>query len=114
MTQHAELTIERWSEFDLAGHLLQIGVEMHRACDSLRPDRMASLRRSYERAMRLVDLTVEAHPNPNLRRELLRWRDTVAELYLQDEPRPEAHRLATKCLLWLHPQSAEQVPFLPE
>lgn len=114
MTQHAELTAERWSRFDLGRQILQIGVEMQRASESLRLDRLESLRLSYERAMRLVDLTVEVHPIRNLRRELLRWREIVAELYLKDEPDPETHGLALKAMLWLHPLSAEQVPFLPE
>lgn len=114
MTQHAELTAERWSRFDLGRQILQIGVEMQRATESLRSDRIESLRLSYERVMRLVDLTVEVNPVRNLRRELLRCRDVIAELYLKDEPDPETHRIALRCLLWLHPLSAEQVQYLPE
>ena len=114
MTQHAELTAERWSRFGLGRQILQIGVEMQRAIDSLRPDRIESLHLSYERALRLVDLTVEVHSVRNLRRELLRFRDVIAELYLKDEPDPRTHSIALRCLLWLHPLSAEQVQFLPE
>ena len=113
MTEHAELTAERWSRFDLGRQLLQIGVELQRATASLRPDRLESLRLSYERALRLVDLTVEVNPIRNLRRELLRWREVVAELYSKDAPDPETHRLALRTLLYLHPISADQVPFLP-
>jgi hypothetical protein len=113
VTQHAELTVEQWSRFELGQQILQIAAEMHRASESLRPERIESLRLSYERVLRLVDLTVEVHRTPNLRVELLRWRDVVAELYLDPVPDPQVHRLALKTLLWLHPLSAEQVEHLP-
>ena len=113
MTQHADLTVEHWSSFDLGQQILQIAAEMSRATESLRPDRVESLRLSYERVLRLVDLTVEVHHTPNLRVELLRWRDVVAELYLDRQPDAEVHRLALKTLLWLHPLTAEQVEHLP-
>ena len=67
MTQHAELTAERWSRFDLGQQILQIGVEMQRASASLRPDRLESLRNSYERTMRLV--TDYLAPRPAAERE---------------------------------------------
>jgi hypothetical protein len=113
MTQHSDLTPERWARFDLGQQILQIGVEMQRATRSLRPDRLESLRLSYERTMQLVDLTVEVQTHRNLRRELLRWRDVVAELYLQGEPDPAPHRHALETLYRLHPVSATQVAFLP-
>ena len=112
MTQHAELTAAHWSSFDLGQQILQIAAEMHRATESLRPDRIDSLRLSYERVLRLVDLTVEVHTSRNLRLELLRWRDVGAELYLDDQPDPEIHRLALKTLLYLHPVAALQVEHL--
>ena len=112
MTQHAELTVDHWSRFDLGEQILQIAAELHRATESLRPDRIESHRLSYERVLRLIDLTVEIHTSEGLRIELLRFRDVVAELYLDDEPDPVIHRLALKTLLYLHPVSALQVEHL--
>lgn len=112
MTEHATLAPQRWARFTLGQQILQIGVEMHRATSALRPDRLASLRAGYERALQLVDLTVEVNANASLRRELLLWRGVVAELALRDEPDPELHRQALKVLLELHPESAGQVAIL--
>lgn len=112
MTQHASLVPERWARFDLSQQILQIGAEMQRALKFLRAERSAELRACYERALALVDLTVQVQENPNLRRELLRWRDVIAELYLGDEPDPIVHRQALRVLLRLHPESAKQVTVL--
>jgi hypothetical protein len=112
VSQHAELSPERWARFDLGQQILQIGVEMHRGLKGLRPERAALLRASYERVLRLVDLTVEVQANPHLRRELLRWRDVIAELYLRDAPDPETHRVAFRVLLQLHPEASKQIAVL--
>ncbi len=79
MTQHASLSPERWSAFNLDQQILMIGNEMLRASRLMKPEDSANLRFSYERVLRLVDLTVEVNPRPTLRRELLRWRDVIAE-----------------------------------
>jgi hypothetical protein len=62
--------------------------------------------------LRLVDLTVEVQRRPTLRRELLRWRDLVAELYLRPEPSPNEHTDAFRCLLLFTPMAAQQIPFV--
>ena len=112
MTRPSGLTVERWKRFRLGQQILQIGAEMQRGSSSLTPDRSAWLRPCYERALQLVDLTVQAQENAHLRRELLRWRDLIAELYLREVPDPEAHRLAFRVLLQLHPEAAKQIPIL--
>ncbi len=115
MTQHATLAPERWAAFSLAQQVLMIANEMQRGEALCAPsgDR-ASLRRSYERTLRLVDLTVAVQARATLRRELLRWRDLVAALYVAAEPNPSAHREAFRCLLLLHPEAARQIPYLTE
>jgi hypothetical protein len=110
MTQHAELTPERWSRFDLDRQILMIANEMNRASSFLEPEGHASLRRGYERVLRLVDLTVETRPRRGLRRELLRWRDLVAALYLA--PEKAGHARAFRCLLQLTPAASRQIPHL--
>lgn len=112
MTHYDTLPPERWARFELGQQILQIGVEMQRALKFLGPETSLHLRSCYERAMELVDLTVQVQKNPGLRRELLRWRELVAELYLRSEPDPVAHRRALRVLLLLHPESARQVAVL--
>ena len=112
MTQHASLPPERWARFSLGQQILQIGAEMQRALTFMRAERALELRSCYERAMALVDLTVEVQPDKSLRRELLRWRGVIAELYLRPESDPRVHRQALRVLLWMSPESALQVRVL--
>jgi hypothetical protein len=112
MTQHASLSPERWSAFSLDQQILMIANEMNRASRALSLAERASVHLSYERVLRLVDLTVEVQPRPALRRELLRWRDLVAELYLQSDPDPGEHREAFRALLLFTPAAAQQMPFV--
>ena len=48
----------------------------------------------------------------SLRRELLRWRDLIAELYVRSDSDLEAHRTALRALLLLSPVAARQIPFV--
>jgi hypothetical protein len=89
-----------------------IANEMNRASRLLGDSDAASRRFSYERVLRLVDLTVALAERRAVRRELLRWRDLVAALYLEDDARPQAHRQALRALLQQTPDSAAQVSFL--
>ena len=112
MTQHASLSPERWTQFSLDQQILMIGNEMNRASRWTRPEDRASLDLSYERILRLVDLTVEVNSRPALRRELLRWRDLIAELYIRPEADPDAHAAAFRVLLLFTPIAAQQIPYV--
>ena len=112
MTQHAGLTEERWASFDLDQQILMIANEMHRTSRVLADEDPGARRRGYERILRLTDLTVRAGPRAALRRELLRWRDLIAELYIADAPAPDRHGAALRVLLQLHPAAARQVALL--
>ena len=112
MTQHASLSPERWSAFNLDQQILMIGNEMLRAARLMRPEDSTNLKFAYERVLRLTDLTVEVNPRPSLRRELLRWRDLIAELYISPDPDPRQHAAAFRCLLLFTPVAAQQIPFV--
>jgi len=110
--QHASLSPARWSAFSLDQQILMIGNEMNRAARLLRPADRASLTLAYERVLRLVDLTVEVQARPTLRRELLRWRDLIAELYVLPGHDAAAHAAAFRSLLLFTPEAARQIPFV--
>ena len=112
MTQHASLSPERWSAFSLDQQVLMIGNEMNRAARWMGPEDRASLNLAYERILRLVDLTVEVQSRPALRRELLRWRDLIAELYIRPEADSAAHSAAFRVLLFFTPVAAQQIPYV--
>lgn len=109
MTQHAGLTLERWRTFDRDRQVLMIANEMHRGSRLEDPD---SLRRCYERILRLTDLTAQAADRLAFRRELLRWRGGIAELYLAGRPAPEHHRRLLRCLLLMSREAARQRPYI--
>jgi hypothetical protein len=112
MTQHASLTPERWATFSLDQQILMIGNEMNRAMRQMRPEDREHLALSYERILRLTDLTVEVNPRQTLRRELLRWRDLIAELYIRPASDPVDHASAFRALLLFTPTAAQQIPFV--
>jgi hypothetical protein len=112
LAQHASLSPERWAAFSLDQQILMIGNEMNRAMRLLRPEDRASLGLAYERILRLVDLTVEVQSGPTLRRELLRWRDLIAALYVTPEYDTAGHTAAFRSLLLFTPEAARQIPFL--
>jgi hypothetical protein len=89
-----------------------ISNEMNRAGKLMRPDDGPSRLRAYERVLQLTDLTTEVDPRPGFRRELLRWRDLVAALYIRPEADPGGHCAAFRALLLFTPASARQIPFV--
>ena len=112
MTQHASLTPERWARFSLDQQVLMIANEMMRASALMAPEHGESRGRAYERVLRLLDLTVATRSKPTLRRELLRWRDLVAALYIAEDADPDAHSAAFRCLLQFTPTASRQIPFM--
>jgi hypothetical protein len=112
VSQHATLSLERWRVFGASEQVLMIANEMHRASRLLGPDDGDSRRNAYERVLRLTDLTIQAQARWGLRRELLRWRDLVAEMYVAGEPRPASHLAALHALLLLDRVAARQRPYV--
>jgi hypothetical protein len=112
MSQHSSLSPERWAGFSLDQQILMIGNEMNRAKRLIELRDLQGLSLAYERVLRLLDLTVEVQRRSTLRRELLRWRDLIAELYIRTEPGASDHAAAFRSLLQLTPVAAQQIPFV--
>jgi len=110
--QHTSLTAERWARFPFDRQVLMIGNEMNRASKLLDRSDERSLRACYERVLALVDLTVKIQSWPPRRRELLRWRDLAAKLFIAETPCPDAHAAAFLSLLRFTPASYAQIPFV--
>ena len=62
--------------------------------------------------LRLVDLTIQVHQRYALRREMLRFRDVVAGLYIAEETTAREHDAAFRCLLRFTPVASQQIPYL--
>ena len=112
MTQHASLTPERWSAFTLDQQILMIGNEMNRGKWLIERGKTVELKRSYQRVLRLADLTLEVQERRGLRRELTLWQSVIEELYSQPEPDPTQHAAAFRALLLLTPEAAKQIPYV--
>ena len=110
--QHASLTEERWARFSLEQRLLMIANEMHRASRAIALGDTRGTLLCYERVLRLADLTIAVASGRSWRRELLRWRDLVAEGFLAGNIQSPEHRTRLRALLQLHPETWSQAPFL--
>lgn len=110
--QHAGLSPERFARFSRGQQLLAVANEMNRASKLFGAEDRPRLRSAYERVMALADLTVLVNDSRSLRRELLRWRDLVAEQYIAEAPDPGAHAAAFRALLQLHPDTWQQLPYV--
>lgn len=108
---HAELSRERWAVFTLPEQLLQIAAEMHRARSSFESADERYRSDCYERALQLVDRTIDVQHHTHLLRELRLWRDYVASLRVGAAD-PRGHVNALRALLRLHPATNEQVELL--
>jgi hypothetical protein len=112
VSQHAELSEEKWGSFSREQQLLMIANEMNRASKWTGADDLSRLKSCYERVLRLTDLTVGVQTKSTFRLELLRWRDLIAELFICEVPRPEDHREAFRALLGFSPATYEQARYL--
>ena len=112
MTQHASLSPERWASFARDQQLLMIANEMNRASSLVAAVDLPGFRHCYERVLRLVDLTVEVNSSRALRRELLRWRELAAAVFVAPAPSAQQHLELFRALLLLTPATARQIPFV--
>lgn len=89
-----------------------IANEMNRAAKLFAAADRKLLLGAYERTLALTDLTVQVNERRSLRRELLRWRDLIAAIYVDPEPDAKAHGIAFRALLQLHPETWKQLPYV--
>ncbi len=112
MAQHGALSAERWASYSLDQQVLMIANEMNRASQMMAPADRERRLNSYERVLRLADLTIATRTRHAIRREMLRWRDLVAQLYIQQEADASSHADALRVLLRFTPEASRQIPYL--
>lgn len=82
---HPSLTPEKWSKFPKPTQILNIASELSRTRGWLGKQRPEPMLNSFDRAFELIDLTIA---DPKWRRglkELLRFREQLAALYIQNK-----------------------------
>lgn len=79
---HKTLSLERWSAFSFAEQMANIGSEVGRAIRYRNQGETARMQAAVERALKLIDLTVNDPNNSTRRRELLRARELFCDYLL--------------------------------
>ena len=81
---HTGLTSDKWKLFGIDKQILMIANEINRAKNWIEKKDFEKVSHCYERAIELVDLTVECSKNTNFTRELLRYREQLALAYIHN------------------------------
>src|SRR5258708_1036364 len=102
------VSLERWAALTRDKKILNIASELSRAKHWMQENDLESSSHSLERALELVDLTVETENNPSnysFRRELLRFREALAGFYAHSSETEEDFGHLFAGLLNLNPIS---------
>ncbi|MGC9338059.1 MAG: hypothetical protein ACP5EQ_08275 [Candidatus Cloacimonadia bacterium] len=82
---HKDLDLEKWSKFTPTQQILLIANELNRARNWIVRGDTEEVNNCYERAFELLDLTIAMKYRKNLVKELLRAREVLALLNLNNE-----------------------------
>jgi len=99
LKQHKTLTEEKWKQFPFYKQILMIANEMNRAGSWLEKKDFEEVKRCYERALELVDLTICVLTKKKYLREFLRFREVLAEMYIEEQPAIEKNQRLISVLL---------------
>jgi hypothetical protein len=109
LQRHRTLSADKWRAFPKGSQILMVANELGRAGHWMEKGDFENVRLCYERAFELVDLTVEDPKWRMKTRELLRFREALAESYLQKENDLHFNRLLLRTLVQLRPESAGSI-----
>ncbi len=84
MQQHKQLAEGRWFKFTLAEQLANIGSEVERTISWKNKNNSDYSNKAFERALELLDLTVEDAKNKFRLKEILRLREALVDYFLFD------------------------------
>jgi hypothetical protein len=79
--QHKELAAGRWREFSFLEQMAHIGGEVERSLNWLAKNNSAYCEQAFERALELIDLTLEDGKNINRLKELTRVREALVDFF---------------------------------
>jgi len=102
---HTGLTPERWQSFGWTRQVFMIASELIRAGSWLEKSDIEEAKRSYERAMALLYLTIGLQSDKSRQPEILRFYEALAGLYAAESPGVEENALLIKTLIMLDPSS---------
>lgn len=82
--QHKELAAGRWQELSFLEQMANIGSEVERAIKWKNKDNTQYSGMAFERALELLDFTIEDKRNVRRLRELVRLREVLADYFAFD------------------------------
>jgi hypothetical protein len=83
MNSHKNLSVDKWSEYSGGQQILMIANEINRAKNSLIKNNSDDALSCYERALDLIDITLQDSKWKNKLKELLRCREFIGTLYYE-------------------------------
>jgi len=79
--QHRDLAAGRWKDLPLLERMANIGGEVERAIGWRAKDNIEYSRKAFERALELIDLTLESSPKRSHLREIARMREALVDYF---------------------------------
>jgi hypothetical protein len=86
VTHHPSLTAKKWAAMGYSRQVLNTAAELGRALKAIESGDSATAQKSIERALELLDLTLEAQREAGSLPELARSREVLAGFYADASP----------------------------
>lgn len=99
MQQHKELASGRWFAMPVAEQMANIGSEVERTISWKNKNNRDYSRMAFERALELLDLTVEDKKNKSRLKEILRLREALVDYFMFDNEFSSSDELWRKYFL---------------
>ena len=80
--QHKDLASGRWGRLSFLEQMANIGSEVERALNWRVKDNAAYSQKAFERALELLDLTLDSATVPSRLKELVRVREAIADYFV--------------------------------
>ncbi len=95
---HKTLTPNKWQKFSIKQRELMIANELNRAKNWIEKKDLEEVKNCYERALELLDLTVEITKSGKRLREYLRLREMMGKLYIEKKGRWKLNNQVFNCI----------------
>lgn len=106
---HRNLTKEKWSQFPFFQQILMVANELHRASKWIEKGDFSEVKLCYERAFELLYLTIAVLQERRKLRELLRFKEMLALLYVKKRPLLSENESLERVLILLDKESFAQL-----
>ena len=93
------MKLKKWQKFSREKQILNIASELSRVKFWLERKNEEEILNCLNRAFDLIDLTIDSWRSEKALKELLRFREVLAQFYVNKEKNPEDFKKALKTLL---------------